>query len=416
MKLLTSSSLFALSLTLSLSVSGAEAPDPYANPPSPAFVGQTAAPAPQQSSSFETEVLVTGLQLPRSLVMLPDGNMIVADGSGVAKVISPNGSMSAPLLGMPAIRSVGGRSLGAFTIDANFAENRMVYITYLAPPEGEEGGPKTPQDRNNAADLGVPFQIPQLASGRLSEDLTQLENVQIIAQIEGRRIISAPDGTLYISTVGAGDAGRAATQDLTTLTGKVLRINSDGSIPDDNPFVGQSVTRQEIFEVGHRDPDGGFIHPETGEFWMIEHGPMGGDEINIIRPGANSGWPYVSYGKNYDGTEIGPSTRTGTSQPLYYWFPSVAPSDLMMYTGDLFPEWRGNIFLGTLSPTQGKFLVRLIMDGEQVIAEEHLLVANDRRVRSLAQGIDGALYVLTDSENNNQTDRHFSGEILKLTP
>ncbi len=143
---------------------------------------------------------------------------------------------------------------------------------------------------------------------------------------------------------------------------------------------------------------------------------MGGDELNVIRSGNNYGWPIITYGKEYDGTELGYSARTGMEQPLYYWFPSVAPSGLLMYTGDLFPDWKGDIFLGTMSPTQGKFLVRLEMDGEKVVAKEHLLVANDRRVRSLAQGTDGALYVLTDSEDNKQTNRHFVGEVLRLTP
>lgn len=416
MKLLQSIAIFFIVPGISIVVYAAtQEVDPFANPPSPAFEGQTAAPAPQQSSSFEMEVLVSDLTRPRSLVVLPDGNLLVAEGAGSVRVILPDGSLSEPLSGMPPVRSVDDRGFSDFVLDAAFADNRRVYFTYLAPPPGEAGGPMTVQDRTNATELGVPFQIPQVATGRLSEDLSQIEDVQVIAEITGRRLISAPDGTLYITTVGAGGA-RPEVQDLTTLTGKVLRINGDGSIPEDNPFYGRSIPRQEIFAIGHRDPDGGFIHPETGELWTIEHGPMGGDELNIIRPGQNSGWANVSYGKNYDGTEIGPSALTGTEQPLYYWFPSVAPSGLMMYTGDLFPEWQGNLFLGTMSPTQGKFLVRLIMDGETVVAEEHLLVEHDRRVRFIAQGTDGALYVLTDSEDNNETDRHFVGEVLKLTP
>src|SRR5690606_3888128 len=149
--------------------------------------------------------------------------------------------------------------------------------------------------------------------------------------------------------------------------------------------------------LGHRDPDGMFLHPDTGELWAIEHGPMGGDELNIIRAGRNYGWPLVTYGRNYDGTEIGPSARTGTEQPIYYWYPSIAPSGLLIYTGELFPQWRGNAFMGAMSPTQGKFLVRLQLDGERVVAEERLLVDRDRRVRAVTQGDDGAIYVLTDS-------------------
>src|SRR5690606_24439022 len=144
----------------------------------------------------------------------------------------------------------------------------------------------------------------------------------------------------------------------------------------DNPFVSRPLVRPEIFSLGHRDPDGGFIHPDTGELWLIEHGPMGGDELNVIRAGKNYGWPIITYGKDYDGSELGYPSQYGLEQPLYYWFPSVAPSGLLMYTGTLFPDWQGDIFLGTMSPTQGKYLVRLEMDGETVVEEEHLLVAN----------------------------------------
>lgn len=390
--------------------------DPLANPPSPAFSGQTAAPQPEQASSnFNIEVVVSDLQVPRSLVATPDGKLIVANGAGEIQIINQDGSVSEPIAGMPAIRSVGGRSLNDFVIDANFAENRLVYLTYAAPPEGEKGGPKTIEESRAAATEGRVFQVSKIARAKLSKDYSRLEDVKIISDIAGRRLIAAPDGTLYVTTQGHGEH-RPEVQKLTSVVGKVLRINSDGSIPDNNPHANTKNVNQEVFGVGHRDPDGGFIHPETGELWISEHGPMGGDEINIIRPGQNSGWPEITYGKNYDGTEIAGTEKEGMVQPLYYWFPSVAPSSLMMYTGELFPEWQGDVFLGTMSPTQGKFIARLEMDGEKVVSEEHLLVSRDRRVRALTQGTDGAVYVLTDSENNNQANRHFSGEVLKLSP
>ena len=388
--------------------------DPYANPPSPAFEGQTGAPV-AETSEINVEVVASDLQLPRSLVALPDGNLVVAQGDGLIKVISADGSSSHELGGVPAIRSMRGRSLNDFALDYNFSENRMVYLTYQAPPAGQAGGPATPEQAAAAAESGSPFQIPKITRARLSEDNSHLENVEVIAEIAGRRLISAPDDILYVTTMGYGEE-RPEVQDLSLLTGKVLRLNSDGSVPDDNPFVNHPDARPEIFAYGHRDPDGAFIHPVTHELWTIEHGPMGGDELNAIQRGENNGWPLITYGKNYDGTEVGPSSDDGLEQPLYYWFPSVAPSGLMMYSGSMFPEWKGNVFVGTMSPTQGKFLVRLKMKGEKVIAEEHLLVDNDRRVRAMTQAADGAVYVLTDSEDNNQTNRHYPGEVLRLTP
>lgn len=397
---------------------GAAEVDPYANPPTPAFEGQTGAPAPAIASSYQVEVVATGLARPRSLLALPDGNLLVADGRGDVRIISPESGMSDPLPGMPAVRSVDDRGFMDITLAADFAESRVVYLGYAAPPEGERGGPVSAAERTRAAQRGEVFQVDQIARARLAADNSRLENVDVIAELPSRRLFSAPDGSIYFSTMGNG-AVRTEVQKLTSLLGKILRINSDGSIPEDNPFYGRSMLRQEIFSWGHRDPDGIMMHPETGELWTIEHGPMGGDELNRIKSGTNYGWPMVTYGKNYDGTEIGPSARTSVEQPLYYWFPSPAPSGLMMYTGEMFPEWQGDVFVGTMSPTEGKYLVRLEMggeDGTQVLEEEHLLVDHDRRVRAMVQGVDGALYVLTDSENDDDLNRHFPGEVLKLTP
>ena len=393
----------------------APAVDPLANPPTPAFSGQTAAPAPAVSSIFKEEVIATNLNLPRSLLVLPDGNLLVTEGSGTVRILTPEGTLSEPLSGMPDILSVAGRSMNDVVLDANFAENRRVYFTYLGPAPGQKGGVRTAEERAAAAEKNIPFQIDQVAQALLKVDNSGFEDLKVIAAIPGRRLIAAPDDNLYISTMASNETSSLA-QNINSVYGKFLRIKSDGSIPQDNPYAAQSFLRQEIFSMGHRDPDGAFIHPKTGELWAIEHGPMGGDELNIIRAGKNYGWPVITYGKEYDGTELGYTSLTGMQQPLYYWFPSVAPSGLMMYTGSLFADWQGDIFLGTMSPTQGKFLVRLELEGEKVVAEEHLLIANDRRIRSLVQGTDGALYVLTDSEDNTQANRHFPGEVIKLTP
>jgi len=391
--------------------------DPFANPPTPAFEGQTGAPAPATASAYNVEVLATGLERPRSLVALSDGNLLVVDGKGEARIVGLDGEISRPLRGMPAVRSVDGRGLMDVIPASDFAESRTLFLAYPAPPPGARGGPVSAERRSRAVETGELFQVDTIAKARLSDNNRRIQDVEVIAELPARRMAQAPDGTLFISTMGFGIGNSDASQDVQKLTsprGKMLRINPDGSIPGDNPYYGITRVRQEIYSWGHRDPDGAMIHPETGELWTIEHGPMGGDELNRIVPNGNYGWPYVTYGKNYDGSEIGPSERTGIEQPLYYWFPSLALSGLMMYTGDLFPAWQGDVFIGAMSPSQGKFLVRLEMDGDRVVAEEHLLVDRDRRVRDVEQGVDGALYVLTDSEDTE--GRNFLGEVLRLTP
>jgi len=389
--------------------------DPSVNPPIPAFAGQTGAAPPATASRFKQQVIASGFVLPRSLVALPDGNLIVAEGDGSVHMLSADGRLSATLPGMPDILSVGGRSLNDFVLDANFAQNRTVYFTYLAPAQGQQGGARSAEDRAAAARDNSPFQVDQVARGKIAADNSGIEDVEVIGVIPGRRLLSTVDGSLYISTMAFNETSSLAQNPL-SLAGKFLRIQSDGSIPADNPFAGRGMAKPEIFTMGHRDPDGLAVHPATGELWAIEHGPMGGDEINIIRKGNNYGWPIITYGKEYDGSELGYSQRKGFEQPRYYWFPSVAPSGMLFYTGSQFPQWQNDLFIGTMSPTQGKFLVHLELDGDKVVSEEHLLVQNDRRVRALAQGIDGALYVLTDSEANDQTNRHFPGEVIKLTP
>jgi glucose/arabinose dehydrogenase len=407
-----------LTIILSPVIFAANAADPFANPPTPAFEGQMGAPAPDIASAYQIEVLATGLVKPRSLEVLPDGNLLVADGRGELRIINSEAGLSDPIPGMPLVRSVNDRGLADIALANDFASSRQFFIAYPSPPPGESGGAASVEERTRAAEQGETFQVNLIARAQLSADNSRVENVEVISELPSRRLMPAPDGTLYISTVGAG-GNRKEVQKLNTLIGKMMRIKTDGSIPEDNPFYDRSMVRQEIFSWGHRDPDGAMVHPETGELWTIEHGPMGGDELNRILPGNNYGWPFVTYGKNYDGTEIGPSARTHVEQPIYYWFPSLALSGLMMYTGDMFPDWQGDIFIGAMSPSQGKFLIRLEMGGEEgrtVIEEEHLLVNNDRRIRDIVQGNEGALYVLTDSEDDNELDRHFPGEVLRLTP
>ncbi len=391
----------ALALVLigisNLDFAAESSPDPLANPPSPAFTGQTAAPQ-ATSTAISMDVLLSDIQGSRAIEALPDGSILVAEGSGKVRIITATGSVSEAIDNMPPLRSGSGRKLLDVEQDDNFANNRQLYFTYEA----------------DAAD-GSDEAIGQVASARLSDDMSRLEDIKILGNFPGRRLASTQDGKLFITTTGIRDS-RPQVQDLTQYAGKVLRINNDGSVPDDNPFIGIPNILPEIYAIGHRDQDGITLHSETGELWTVEHGPMGGDELNIIRAGENSGWPYITYGKNYDGTEIGPSAWDEISQPLYYWFPSIAPSGLIQVQNDLFPGWQDNLLLGALSNSQGHFLIRLVLDGEQVIAEEHLLVDYDRRIRDVTEGPDGSIYLLTDSEDNADAGRQFSGEVLRIQP
>jgi len=264
--------IFIIAVVSPAAVGAAEA-DPFANPPAPAFAGQTGADAPAISSTYKVEVIATDLQRPRSLVALPDGNLLVADGKGPVRIGSPEGGMSDPLPGMPPVRSVDSRGLMDISPAYDFAQSRQIFMAFPAPPPGEPGGEVSAQVRTRAAQRGEVFQVNRIARARLSNDNSRIEDVEMIADLPGRRLLQAPDGTVYISTMGAGDL--TAVQKLDTVEGKMLRINADGSIPADNPFYGRSSVRQEIFSWGHRDPDGAMIHPETGELWTIEHWPHG---------------------------------------------------------------------------------------------------------------------------------------------
>jgi len=372
------------------------APDPFANPPRPAFAGQTDAPR-ASTSNIQMDVILADLGpgRPRAIDALPDGSLLVAESSGRVRILQADGSVSAPLTGLPPFRSGGGRILMDIELDADFGATRRVFFGYEA--EGEDGP------------------LEQVASARLSADMSRFENLQILGNLPSRRLTSTPDGKLFITTIGYMEM-RPEVQDLTSLRGKVLRINADGSIPANNPYVGLTNVRPEIYAIGHRDADGAMLHPQTGELWTVEHGPMGGDELNVVRAGQNSGWPYISYGKEYDGSEIGPTQWPGVAQPLYYWFPSLAPSGLIMVENERFPGWQGSVLIGSLSPPQGRFLMRLLMDGERVIGEEHLLVDYDRRIRDITEAPDGTIYLLTDSENDAEGGRVFPGEVIRLMP
>ena len=355
-----------------------------------------------QENQFDTEkgaILVTvvteGLDHPWAIAFLPDGDMLVTERPGNLRVVKADGSKSEPISGTPAVDARGQGGLLDVALDPDFGSNRLVYLSFA---EAGEGGNST-----------------AVARGRLSEDRTALENVEVIFSQQpkvdstahfGSRLVFDNEGHLFVTMGERSDRQfRDHAQDLTTHLGTIARINPDGSVPDDNPFVGRNDALPEIYAYGIRNSQAAALHSETGVLWEIEHGPRGGDELNIIRPGANYGWPVVTFGREYYGPRIGEGTSApGMEDPIYQWTPVIAPSGMIFYGGDAFPQWQGNLFVGGLASTA---LVRLELDGEKVAHEERLLEDLDFRMRDVAEGPDGAIYVATDEDN---------GMILRIAP
>ena len=406
----------------SMSASAAEAPvcqpSPYAADqyfPAPAFADQTRAPAPAQGSSFKTEVFASGLVHPWSLAFLPDGRMLVTERPGRMRIIDESGRLSEPIAGLPPFVTVAAEGLHDVALDPDFAHNRLIYFSYFGALPGAGASSPTfkawvdwlklsPAERETHK-LGV----ETVARARLSQDGRSLADVKVILQGANRRLVFARDGTLLVTSAtpaGVGVLSDDGPLRLDTPYGKVLRIRTDGSPPRDNPFIGRPGARPEVFAVGLRDPEGATLDPGTGDLWTVEHGPRGGDELNHIRAGRNYGYPAISYGREYSEQLIdgGITAKAGLEQPIYFWTPSIAPSGLLFYTGTLFPDWRGDIFAGAMA---GHHLMRLVMRGGKVKAEEDLLVERCKRIRDVRQGPEGALYILTDED---------AGEVLRLTP
>ncbi len=389
--------------------------------PKPAFAGQTEAPPPQQASKYRVETITEGLTGPWAVAFLPDGNFLVSENRGNLRTVSRDGKVSEPIAGVPPVKVVAAQSFHDIVLDPNFAANRYVYFTYFAPPKGEEAKvwpiehyynevwEKSLAERRTM-DLGQEV----VGRAKLSADNRRLEDVEVLieAHVE-RRIVFARDGTMYVT---GADAFRFYDSDLDGIegrdfkdnpdvrrnfTGRVIRINADGTIPKDNPWLGRATVARETFAHGLKDPEGAALHPVTGELWLVDHGPQGGDEINIIRAGKDYGWPEVTYGVQYDARQAdgrkdvavgtGKTSQPGVEEPIYFWVPSIAPSGMTFYTGNLFPEWKNNLFVGAMG---GRALVRLVLDGERVVAEEHLLKELDTRIREVREGPDGALYAL----------------------
>jgi glucose/arabinose dehydrogenase len=366
----------------------------------PAFAGQTDAPERKLGVTFDVVTVAEGLETPWSVAFLPNGKMLVTERPGRLRVVSADGTKSEPVAGLPPVDARGQGGLLDVALDPEFASNNIIYWSFAEPQDS---------GANNTA----------VARGRFVDDATpRVEEVQVIYhQVPamasrahfGSRLVFARDRTLFVTQ---GDRsiteGRMQAQNLDVLIGKFARINSDGTIPADNPFVGRSDVRPEIWSYGHRNAQAAALHPTTGELWAIEHGTRGGDELNISRKGMDYGWPTIAYGIEYRGGPItgGITAKEGMEQPVYYWDPVIGPSGMAFYTADLFPAWKGSLFVGGHATYD---LVRLSLDGDRVVGEERLLTDLQPRphVRDVRQGLDGALYVLTDST---------SGKLLKLVP
>lgn len=369
----------------------------------PAFPNQTRAPNIQAGVQFDVkEVVASGIQNPWSFEFLPGGKILIAERAGQLRVVGADGKLSEPIKdGLPPVAYAGQGGLLDVALDPNFAASQTIYWSYAEPQA---------DGTNNTA----------VAKARLVDGATpKLENVQVIYHQKpslksplhfGSRLVFAKDGTLFV-TQGERSilSGRVQAEDLKSGLGKIVRINTDGSIPKDNPFVGKADALPEIWSYGHRNVQGAFLHPVTGELWELEHGPQGGDEINIARKGKNYGWPSVTYGVEYGpaNTRIGEglTQKAGTEQPVYYWDPVIAPGGLAFYNADLFPKWKGSVFAAGLN---SNYVARLTMDGDKVKGEERLQFSDKReRYRDIGVGPDGALYVLTDGP---------AARLLKITP
>jgi glucose/arabinose dehydrogenase len=353
-----------------------------------------------QPSTPKAETVASGLQQPWAVAFLPQGRFLVTERAGRLRVVEPDGRVLAPVQGVPEVATGGQGGLLDLVTDSAFASNRRLYFCFSEPGQGGV---------NSTA----------LARARLSDDGRRLEDVRVIfsqrpkiranlhfgCRIVERRVGGQPDGTLFL-TLGERFSRRDDAQTLDNHHGKVVRVSKDGGVPPDNPFVGRADALPEIWSYGHRNSQGATLAPDGG-FWMHEHGPQGGDEINLPRPGANHGWPRVSFGVHYGGNPVGNGSpaEAGLAPPLHHWTPSIAPSGMAFLTSERYgTAWKGNLFVGSL---KFQYLDRIELKDGQVVAEHKLLEDLGERIRDVRQGPDGLLYLLTDSPN---------GRLIRLLP
>lgn len=356
-------------------------------PYKPAFPGQTRAPLKSAGVAFNTVTVAEGLDRPWGLAFLPEGRMLVTEKGGALRIVGKDGKLSAPVSGLPPVDPKGQGGLLDVAV-----HDGWVYWSYAEPREGGNG--------------------TAVARGKLSGEA--LTDVAVLWRMTptfannmhfGSRLAFSPDGFLFITTGERSDmAGRMQAQKLDAAFGKVIRIYPDGVIPKDNPFTSVAGALPQIWSVGHRNIQSAAINPKTGELWTVEHGPRGGDELNIPRRGKDYGWPTINYGLEYNGKPVGEgiTAKDGMEQPVYYWDPVIAPSGMAFYDANLFPAWKGSLFVGGM---KDRDLVRLTLDGDKVVGEERLLAELKQRIRDVRVGPDGAVYVLTDG-----------GPLIKLTP
>jgi glucose/arabinose dehydrogenase len=361
----------------------------------PAFPGQTRAPEVKTRTPPQVTEIASGFNKPWAIAFLPDGRFLVTEKpTGALFIVTPQGKKS-PVSGLP---KVDGRDQGGLLdveLGPDFAQSQLIYWTYYEPRDGGNG---LAVARAKLVDGPQPRVEGVTVIFRMQPTLDSTKHA-------GGRLVFAPDGTLFV-TLGERSImeGRVQAQDLKSHFGKIVRIHPDGSVPKDNPFVGRKDARPEIWSSGHRNILSAALDAEK-RLWVVEIGPRGGDELNRPEKGKDYGWPTIGYGEEYSGRPIHKVTqRSGMEQPVYYWDPVISPSGMTIYSGDLFPEWKGNFFIGGLS---SEALVRLIVKNDRVVGEERLLTDLDERIREVVEGPEGALYLLTDSSK---------GKLLKLTP
>ena len=379
----------------------------------PAFAGQTRGCAVKSDVAFDVTVLAKGLDKPWAVEPLPNGDLLITEKPGRLRIVSAKGEVGQPIGGLlpvgagslsavsgqgglPPVDARGQGGLLDVALSPTFEKDRTIFWSFTEPREGGNG--------------------TSVARGVLTQDMANLEQVRVIFRAMptynnglhfGSRLAFGPDHKLYITLGERFDktTTRPQAQQLGSHLGKIIRINPDGSVPDDNPFVKQQGAMPEIWTLGHRNVQAAAFD-ENGRLWTVEMGPQGGDELNLIEKGKNYGWAVVTYGEEYSGDPIpnAVTAREGYEQPVYYWDPVIAPSGAQFYTGSAFPAWRGSLFVGALKEQR---LVRLVIKDNRVIGEEHLLTERGQRIRDVRQGPDGALYVVTDQTN---------GELWKITP
>lgn len=351
-----------------------------------------AQPFSTQAMQLNVDTVAKGLEHPWSIAFLPDGRMLVTERPGRLNLVDSRGKL-VRIAGLPAIAAGGQGGLLDVALAPDFATSRRIVFSFTEP-RGQANG-------------------TSVAVARLSANAERIDDVKVIFRQEpsyanamhfGGRLVFARDGTLFI-TLGERFALMDQAQNLSNHLGKIVRINLDGSVPRDNPFVGQSDKKPEIWSYGHRNVQAAAIHPQTGALWTVEHGAKGGDEINIPQAGKNYGWPVIAYGKHYSGAKIGLGTAAqGMEQPIYVWDPSIAPSGMAFVTSDRYPQWKGQLLVGALA---GEIVSRLTLDGTRIVTEERMLNNLQERIRDVRQAPDGFIYLLTDSPQ---------GRLLRLNP